>query len=77
MRQEIEVALEKENLDREQGAGGEEGEGGVSHSVSLMRDLEELEKRTNQAREDSRKDMSGETWSHVNAAKKSLGDCLM
>ncbi|GAA5858474.1 hypothetical protein JCM8547_007323 [Rhodosporidiobolus lusitaniae] len=43
VRDEIERALEKENLDRERGAAAEKG---LSHSSSLMKDLEDLEKRS-------------------------------
>jgi len=46
IREQIERALEKENLDKESGADSGEGKvGGVSHSATLMRDLEELETR--------------------------------
>ena len=51
MRQEIESALEKENLDRERAMAGEEsaaeGEaaGGVKSSAALMGDLEEVRQK--------------------------------
>lgn len=78
MREEIERALEKENLDREKGAaGGAEGETqGVSHSASLMKDLEDLEKRTLGLREESEKELDSEAWKSVESQRKALVECF-
>ncbi|KAG6878771.1 hypothetical protein C0993_008070 [Termitomyces sp. T159_Od127] len=58
IRQEIELALEKENLDREKGPSeeGSEGTGRIPSSVELMGDLEEI--RTKVDRYHSRKDLN-------------------
>ena len=63
VREEIELALEKENLDRERGMAGEEAEtgevaasaGSVKSSAALMGDLEELRQKVEKyrARQDS------------------------
>ena len=61
MREEIERALEKENLDRERGMAGEDGSeeagsaGSVKSSAALMGDLEELRQKVEKyhARQDS------------------------
>lgn len=77
VREEIERALEKENLDREKGAQGAEGEGaGVSHSASLLQDLEDLEKRTLSLREESKKEMDGAAWKSVESERKALVECF-
>lgn len=62
-------------MDRERGAEGEEK--GISHSVSLMRDLEELEKRAVTAREESRKDKDGQAWKVVETERKGLEECFL
>jgi MICOS complex subunit MIC19 len=77
VREEIERALEKENLDREKGAAGQDGETqGVSHSASLMKDLEDLEKRTLGLREESEKELDSEAWKSVESQRKALVDCF-
>ncbi|GAA5979528.1 hypothetical protein JCM11641_005423 [Rhodosporidiobolus odoratus] len=70
VRNEIERALEKENLDRERGA---EAEKGLSHSASLLKDLEQLEKRsaglkTERAQTDE--------WKTVDLGKEALVQCF-
>lgn len=80
MREEIERALEKENLDREKGAAGAAGQDGetqgVSHSASLMKDLEDLEKRTLGLREESEKELDSEAWKSVDSQRKALVECF-
>lgn len=45
--------------------------------MSLMRDLEELEKRAVAAREESRKDKDGEAWKSVEGGRKELEECFL
>ncbi|GAA5949723.1 hypothetical protein JCM21900_003271 [Sporobolomyces salmonicolor] len=74
VRDEIERALEKENLDREMGAASaQEGGKALSHSTSLIKDLEELEKRTA-----SLKKQREETdeWRRVDDGKNELEKCF-
>lgn len=75
VREEIERALEKENLDKE-ASGGSEGEG-VSHSATLLKDLEELEKRTVGLREESQKNKSSDAWVSVESTKSALVECFL
>lgn len=72
MRAEIERALERENLDKER-----EGNVGGGHSVSLMKDLEELEERTKVAREASSKGKEGAVWDAVAGGRKALEQCFL
>lgn len=72
---EIEKALEKENLVKEAGDGVQGS--GISHSVSLMRDLEELEKRTQAKREESKKDLASGVWAEVEGGRLTLTECLL
>ena len=52
MRQQIEHALEKENLDRERGMVGDAEEaGGVKSSAALMGDLEEIRSKVDRFKE--------------------------
>ncbi|GAA5881929.1 hypothetical protein JCM1840_005417 [Sporobolomyces johnsonii] len=74
VRDEIERALEKENLDREMGAAAnQDGGKALSHSTTLLKDLEELEKRTA-----SLKKQREETdeWRRVDEGKKDLEKCF-
>ncbi|ORY79371.1 hypothetical protein BCR35DRAFT_291684 [Leucosporidium creatinivorum] len=73
VREEIERALEKENLDREKGDAETQG---VSHSASLMKDLEDLEKRTLGLREESEKELDSEAWKSVESQRKALVECF-
>lgn len=73
VREEIERALEKENLDKERGAEGEDK--GLSHSASLLKDLDELEKRSLSLREESKKDLESETWKAVEQGRSALVEC--
>ncbi|KAM0754533.1 hypothetical protein T439DRAFT_376998 [Meredithblackwellia eburnea MCA 4105] len=75
VREEIERALEKENLSKELGA--EDGKPGVSHSKSLLKDLEDLEKRTLGLREEIVKSKQGEAWTQVQAGEKALQECFL
>lgn len=74
MRQEIERALEKENLDREKGKDSESTGKGLSHSASLLQDLKELEKRSAGVKKER-----GETdeWKKVDEGKKALEKCFL
>lgn len=72
VRAEIEKALERENLDKER-----EGSLGGGHSVSLMKDLEELEERTKVAREASMKGKEGAVWAAVEGGRKALEQCFL
>lgn len=72
VRQEIERALEKENLDREKGSES----GGVAHSASLLKDLEDLEKRTMGLREESRKSLDSGAWKSLEQDRDSLLKCF-
>ncbi|KAG6845047.1 hypothetical protein H0H87_001384 [Tephrocybe sp. NHM501043] len=58
VRQEIELALEKENLDREKGVSddGSEGTGRIPSSTELMGDLEEIRSKVD--RYQSRRDLT-------------------
>lgn len=73
VREEIERALEKENLDREKGEGESAG---VAHSASLLKDLEDLEKRTVGLREESKKELDGAVWKSVESERKALVECF-
>ncbi|BGP14412.1 hypothetical protein JCM10213_004536 [Rhodosporidiobolus nylandii] len=70
VRDEIERALEKENLDRERGA---EAEKGLSHSASLLKDLEQLEKRSAGLRKEREETAE---WKSVDEQKKALVQCF-
>jgi len=74
VRQEIERALEKENLDREKGKNSQESGKGLSHSASLLQDLKELEKRSQGVKKER-----GETdeWKKVDEGKKALEKCFL
>ena len=74
MRQEIERALEKENLDREKGKNSQESGKGLSHSASLLQDLKELENRNQGVKKER-----GETdeWKKVDEGKKALEKCFL
>ncbi|KAK4058427.1 hypothetical protein OIO90_000585 [Microbotryomycetes sp. JL221] len=74
VRQEIERALEKENLDREKGSN--ESSAGLAHSASLLKDLEELEGRTLSLKEESRKHLESAPWRTVESERKSLVECF-
>ncbi|KAK4051798.1 hypothetical protein OIV83_002503 [Microbotryomycetes sp. JL201] len=74
VRQEIERALEKENLDREKGKAGDVA--GLSHSASLLKDLEELEARTVKLRQESSKQLESEPWKAVDSGRQTLVECL-
>ncbi|KAM0788439.1 hypothetical protein ACM66B_001574 [Microbotryomycetes sp. NB124-2] len=73
VRQEIERALEKENLDREKGG---DAVASLSHSASLLKDLEELEARTVKLRQESSKQLESEPWKAVDGGRQSLVECL-
>ncbi|GAA5976606.1 hypothetical protein JCM10908_005564 [Rhodotorula pacifica] len=80
VRQEIERALEKENLDRERGAAQGGAEGGdkpaaaaLSHSASLLKDLEQLEKRASGLRKERAETAE---WKAVDVGKESLARCF-
>jgi len=74
VRQEIERALEKENLDREKGKNSQESGKGLSHSASLLQDLKELENRNQGVKKER-----GETdeWKKVDEGKKALEKCFL
>ncbi|BGP23285.1 hypothetical protein JCM10295v2_002179 [Rhodotorula toruloides] len=74
VRDEIERALEKENLDRERGAVEGEAGKGLSHSATLMKDLESLLERSAGLRK-----QRGETdeWRAVDDGKKALHKCFL
>lgn len=74
VKEEIERALEKENLDRER---GEDGQPGVSHSVTLHKDLEDLERRTLGLREEIVKGKEGVAWAAVDSGRKALEECFL
>ena len=58
VREQIEAALEKENLNKERtGTDGDEAEGGVDSSSSVQGALEEVQKRVN--RFHAKRDLSG------------------
>lgn len=77
VRQEIERALEKENLDREKGKSnqeeGNEGGKGLSHSASLFEDLKQLEKRTAGVKKERQETPE---WKQVDEGKKALEKCF-
>lgn len=78
VRQEIERALERENLDRERGAaataGGEEGKpAALSHSASLLKDLEQLEKRASGLKKERAETAE---WKAVDVGKEALERCF-
>ncbi|GAA6043907.1 hypothetical protein JCM8097_004101 [Rhodosporidiobolus ruineniae] len=70
VRDEIERALEKENLDRERGSAAEKG---LSHSASLFKDLEELEKRSAGLRKQREET---DEWRRVDLDKQALVQCF-
>ncbi|GAA5932456.1 Mic19p [Sporobolomyces koalae] len=72
VRQEIERALEKENLDREKGAASA-NEPGLAHSASLLEDLKQLEQRTASIKQ-SRQETS--EWKHLESNKEQLASCF-
>lgn len=61
-------------MDREKGDTA--GVAGVSHSVSLMKDLEELEARVENKRLESKKTKESVVWSEVENQKQALVQCL-
>ncbi|KAG6889786.1 hypothetical protein C0992_004204 [Termitomyces sp. T32_za158] len=73
IRQEIELALEKENLDREKGSSedGTEGIGRIRGSVELMGDLEEIRSKVD--RYQHRKDLS--EFPEVRSAAEAVVSC--
>ncbi|BGP38450.1 hypothetical protein JCM10449v2_002382 [Rhodotorula kratochvilovae] len=75
VRDEIERALEKENLDRERGADQGEGQGGkaLPHSASLIKDLEDLEKRALALRKER---AETDDWKRVDVGKEQLVKCF-
>lgn len=73
VRDQIEQALERENLDRERGTTDDKG---VSHSVTLMQDLEHLESRQASARELSRSTKDAAPWALVEQNRAELEQCL-
>lgn len=80
VRQEIERALERENLDRERGAsassapGQEEGKTApLSHSASLLKDLEQLEKRASGLKKERAETAE---WKAVDVGKEALERCF-
>lgn len=76
VRDEIERALEKENLDRERGtpsAGDDGAAKALPHSASLLHDLGELEKRAQAVR---RQRAETDEWRTVDAGKEALVQCL-
>ena len=75
MRDEIERALEKENLDREGGT-GDDNSPGVSYSATLLHDLDQLEKRTLGLREDILRNKEGQAWGAVETNRTALEDCF-
>jgi altered-inheritance-of-mitochondria protein 13 len=77
VREEIERALEKENLDREKGASTTDKDGkAISHSASLLKDLEELEKRTLGLREESKKQLDSGAWKSLESNRQTLLQCF-
>lgn len=70
VREEIERALEKENLDRERGAADK----GLSHSATLMKDLEGLLERSAGLRKQREET---DEWKAVDDGKKALHKCFM
>lgn len=80
VREEIERALERENLDRERNAAapqdGGEADGankGLSHSASLFKDLERLEKRALGLK---RERAETDEWKSVDTGKEALARCF-
>ncbi|BGP54195.1 hypothetical protein JCM8202v2_001772 [Rhodotorula sphaerocarpa] len=82
VREEIERALERENLDRERNANaaapqdGAEADGankGLSHSASLFKDLERLEKRALGLK---RERAETDEWKSVDTGKEALARCF-
>ena len=77
VRQEIERALERENLDRERGAAATAGEEGksaaLSHSASLLKDLEQLEKRASGLKKERAETAE---WKAVDVGKEALERCF-
>ncbi|GAA5884894.1 hypothetical protein JCM3774_004480 [Rhodotorula dairenensis] len=80
VRQEIERALEKENLDRERGAAAADannanadGKPAPSHSASLLKDLEQLEKRAHGLKKERAETPE---WKAVDLGKDQLERCF-
>lgn len=80
VREEIERALEKENLDRERGSsssnGGDEASAdkpALSHSASLLQDLEQLEKRASGLKKER---AETNEWKAVDSGKEALERCF-
>ena len=72
VREQIEAALEKENLDKERtGTDGDEVEGGVNSSSSVQGALEEVQKRVN--RFHAKRDLSG--YQLVSESSQRLIEC--
>ncbi|KAG6861897.1 hypothetical protein C0995_010603 [Termitomyces sp. Mi166 len=73
IRQEIELALEKENLDREKGTSedGSEGTGRIPSSIELMGDLEEIRSKVDKYQ--SRKDLT--EFSEVKSSAEAVVSC--
>ncbi|KAK4698837.1 hypothetical protein P7C70_g7431, partial [Phenoliferia sp. Uapishka_3] len=71
---EIEAALEKENIEIELNA---EGGNGISHSKSLMKDLEELESRTMGLRKEIERSHEGAAWEAVQLDRNTLSECFL
>lgn len=72
VRDEIERALEKENLDRERGADAAAPKG-LSHSATLFKDLEDLERRSSALR---RERAETDDWRRVDVGKDELVKCF-
>ena len=70
VRQQIEQALEKENLDKER------GEEGAAHSVSLLKDLQQLESRLESNKLESKRIKDAAPWDIVAQNKSALTECL-
>ncbi|BGO90099.1 hypothetical protein NBRC10512_004037 [Rhodotorula toruloides] len=74
VRDEIERALEKENLDRERGAAEGEAAKGLSHSATLMKDLEGLLERSAGLRKQREET---DEWRALDDGKKALHKCFL
>ncbi|GAA5828289.1 hypothetical protein JCM3770_004952 [Rhodotorula araucariae] len=70
VRDEIERALEKENLDRERGI---DADSSLPHSASLIKDLEDLEKRALALRTER---AETDDWRRVDTGKEQLVKCF-
>ncbi|GAA5921608.1 hypothetical protein JCM3775_003128 [Rhodotorula graminis] len=74
VREQIERALEKENLDREQrGTGDSDDAKALPHSASLLHDLGELEKRAQAVRKER---AQTDEWRQVDVGKDDLAKCF-